>query len=103
KADFLANMSHEIRTPMNAIIGLSHLALRLETNSKAKQYLHRIHRSGQHLLEIINSILDFSKAEAGKLVIDDIDFSLERVLDNVCGLLCEKADAKGLELIVQVD
>lgn len=103
KSDFLANMSHEIRTPLNAIIGLAHLSLRRDLDDKLRDYISKIHYSGQHLLGIINNILDFSKVDSGNLTIETVEFSLESVLDNVTSVIGDTAAAKGLDLIFDVD
>jgi len=100
KSLFLANMSHEIRTPMNAIIGMAYLALRTQLTPKQKDYVEKIHRSGQSLLHIINDVLDFSKIEAGKLNIERIPMKIEEVILNSVQLLAEAATNKGLELLV---
>ncbi|CAA7616115.1 putative Histidine kinase [Magnetospirillum sp. LM-5] len=102
KSDFLANMSHEIRTPMNAIIGMSHLALQTKLDKKQRNYIEKVHRSGENLLGIINDILDFSKIEAGKMSMESIDFHLEDVMDNLASLVGLKAEDKGLELLFNI-
>jgi two-component system, sensor histidine kinase and response regulator len=103
KSDFLANMSHEIRTPMNAIIGMCSLALKTELTPKQNNYISKAHSSGKALLGIINDILDFSKIEAGMLDMEQTQFRLDKVLDDLCAIITFKAQEKGLEIIFAVD
>ncbi|MBI9064035.1 MAG: response regulator [Marinilabiliaceae bacterium] len=102
KSDFLARMSHEIRTPMNAIVGWTHLAIEKESNSGQSDYLRKIQASSKSLLCIINDILDFSKIEAGKLSLENIDFDLEQVFDDLSNMVAYKAHEKGLDFIYAV-
>ncbi len=99
RAEFMAHMGHEIRTPLNAIIGMSHLALKHETDTRQRNYLHQIRQSGQQLLAVLNDMLDFSRVEAGQLQMEIIPFELDTVFETLAGLCAEKARAKGLELI----
>ena len=97
KSDFLANMSHELRTPLNAIIGFSEvLNERMfgELNEKQDEYLKDIHASGQHLLSLINDILDLSKVEAGRMELELTDFDLPAAIDNALMLVRERASRR---------
>src|SRR4030095_14839626 len=106
KSEFLANMSHELRTPLNAIIGFSEvLADRMcgELNEKQEEYSKDIHASGQHLLSLINDILDLSKIEAGRMELELSDFHLPTALDSALTLIRERAGRRGIALHLSVD
>jgi two-component system, NtrC family, sensor kinase len=101
KSEFLANMSHELRTPLNAIIGFSELLserLYGDLNEKQEEYLKDIHASGQHLLSLINDILDLSKIEAGRMELELTDFDLPTAIDNALTLVRERAGRRGIAL-----
>jgi len=102
KSDFLANMSHEIRTPMNAIMGMSHLALGCGLERKPKNYITKVYNAAESLLGIINDILDFSKIEAGKLDLENIDFNLHEVFDDLSNIVGLKTFEKNLELLFDI-
>ena len=101
KSTFLANMSHEIRTPMNAILGFSQL-MRRDTglSERQRQQLDTINSSGEHLLALINDVLEMSKVEAGRISVNPTAFSLQSLLDEMNSLFGLRAEAKGLELRV---
>ena len=106
KSEFLANMSHELRTPLNAIIGFSEvLTDRMfgELNDKQEEYLKDIHASGQHLLSLINDILDLSKIEAGRMELDPTEFDLPAAIDSALMLVRERAARRGITLHAAVD
>ncbi len=106
KSEFLANMSHELRTPLNAIIGFSEVLTEEmfgEVNEKQMEYLHDIHGSGQHLLTLINDVLDLSKIEAGRMELEPSAFDMEMLLDNSITLVRERAGRNGLKLSLLVD
>ena len=103
KSSFLATMSHEIRTPMNAILGLTHLVRRDGADTRQMERLNRIEAAGQHLLSLIDGILDLSKIESGRLQLESVDFHLAGLLDNVASIVGEQARKKGLHLEVDPD
>ena len=97
KTSFLSNMSHEIRTPMNAIIGLNNIALSDDSISEStREYLEKIGTSAHHLLNIINDILDMSRIESGRMVINNEEFSLEEALEQVNAIISGQCRDKGL-------
>ncbi|MFA5912272.1 MAG: response regulator [Burkholderiales bacterium] len=103
KSDFLANMSHEIRTPMNGILGLAHLLRRDGVTPKQAQRLDKIDAAAEHLLTIINDVLDLSKIEAGRLSLDNTDFLLSALLGHVASIVEQPAQAKGIAIAVDHD
>ncbi|MDZ4202280.1 MAG: response regulator [Gallionella sp.] len=103
KAQFLANMSHEIRTPMNAILGMLYLAMKHELTPTLHNYLRKAQSAAQSLLGIINDILDFSKIEAGKLQIENIEFGLDSVLEQLADSVGMQAEQKGIEFLIRYD
>lgn len=102
KSEFLANMSHELRTPLNGVIGFTRQTLKTPLSPTQVDYLQTIERSANNLLTIINDVLDFSKLEAGKLVLEHIPFSMREMLDEVVVLLVHSAHDKGIELTLNV-
>ncbi|WP_154668033.1 PAS domain S-box protein [Pseudoduganella violaceinigra] len=103
KGQFLAKMSHEIRTPMNGVIGMAYLALKTDLAPRQRDYLEKIRFAGEHLLRIIDDILDISKIEAGKLEIEDVDFSLDHVIQTLTTVVAPKAASRGLRLAFELD
>ncbi|MBI3827128.1 MAG: GAF domain-containing sensor histidine kinase [Candidatus Rokubacteria bacterium] len=106
KSEFLANMSHELRTPLNAVIGFSEVLLERmfgEINDKQTEYLGDILTSAQHLLSLINDILDLSKIEAGRMELDAADFDLPSAIDNALTLVRERAGRRGVKLGQTID
>ena len=103
KSIFLANMSHEIRTPMNAILGLTHLLQRDVTAPAQVERLEKITASAKHLLGIINDILDLSKIEADRLVLEETTLNVKATLDHVLSMMSDRVRTKGLEMVEDLD
>ena len=103
KSAFLANMSHEIRTPLNAITGMAHLIRGAGLSAEQASRLGVLESASDHLLEIINAVLDLSKIEAGKFVLEETQINIESLLGNIVSMLHARAEAKQLQLIVKLD
>ena len=103
KSSFLARMSHEIRTPMNSILGMAELIRRKAVSSEIQEYIEIIHQSGDNLLAIINDILDFSKIESGRLQIQNRDYQIASVINDMINMMRPKIAEKSLDFFVDVD
>ena len=102
KTKFLASMSHEIRTPINAILGMNEMILRENNDQAIEEYARNIKTSGKMLLMLVNDVLDFTKIEAGKLEIREMDFQASEMLYDVVSLIRERAEEKDLALVTEI-
>jgi signal transduction histidine kinase/CheY-like chemotaxis protein len=102
KTRFLSNLSHEIRTPMNAVIGMTQIAERSRDPDELRKCIAQINISSRHLLGLVNDVLDMSKIEEGKLVLEKAPFQLDAILENIVGSLRPSADAKGISLLLDM-
>jgi len=103
KTQFLAQMSHEIRTPINAVLGMNEMILHESHEEEIREYAENIHDAGKNLLSIVNSILDFSRIEDGKMEILPVKYELRAMVRNLVNSVSERAKGKNLELVVEVD
>jgi signal transduction histidine kinase/CheY-like chemotaxis protein len=103
KSDFIATMSHEIRTPMNSIVVMARLLAETQLSSEQKEYVERLQNGSNNLLTIVNGILDFSKLESGKMKMESIPFSIEKLFDSVFDLLAPQLYGKKVDLLTSID
>lgn len=103
RSEFLANMSHEIRTPMNGVLGMLELLKATRLDNKQTHYVNTAQNSGSNMLVILNDILDLSKYESGKLVIEEEEFNLVETIDDLVSLFSLELQSKGVELLIEID
>lgn len=103
KAEFLSTMSHEIRTPMNSIIGMTNILIQDEFDAETMNLLNTLKFSSEHLLNLINDVLDFNKIEAGKIEFERVDFNLKELVENINESHKYRADEKGVKIALEID